>query len=58
MDTAFSAPPLVYIDCDIPEGLTVAEWRRLRHPRTARRSSGLAVRHLLRRAAHRSGAPR
>jgi hypothetical protein len=38
----------LYVDCDIPAGMTIAEWRRDRHEsvRPARR---LFLRHLLHR---------
>jgi hypothetical protein len=29
--TAHRTPPLVYIDCDVPDGLTLVEWRCQRH---------------------------
>jgi hypothetical protein len=29
--TAFS-PPLVYVECDVPEGMTLVAWRRARTP--------------------------
>jgi hypothetical protein len=42
---ALPAAPLVYVDCDIPEGLTINEWRRIRREprsRAARRLRRLA----------------
>jgi hypothetical protein len=47
---AHRTPPLVYVECDIPEGLTLVEWRRGRFvlgaqrptlATTVRRSCGL-----------------
>jgi hypothetical protein len=47
-----AATPMVYVDCDIPDGMTLAEWRRRRHERGApRRSSRWTVRGLARRLA-------
>ena len=47
--TAHPTPPLVYIASDIPEGVTLVEWRRRRHEHDARRSTGAAaVAHLCR----------
>ena len=47
-----SATPMVYVDCDIPDGMTLAEWRRRRHEHEApRRSSRWTVRRLARRLA-------
>jgi PAP2 superfamily len=37
--TAHSTAPLVYVESDIPEGVTVAEWRRSRRADEARRPS-------------------
>ena len=45
-----SATPMVYVDCDIPDGMTLTEWRRRRHEHGApRRSSRWTVRGLARR---------
>ena len=33
MDT----PPLIYIECDIPAGMTLTEWRRSQCSRSGRR---------------------
>jgi hypothetical protein len=34
-----------YIDCDVPDGMTLAEWRRVRSPRRApRRMPRLRIR--------------
>ena len=45
-----AATPMVYVDCDIPDGMTLAEWRRRRHERDApRRVSRWTVRGLARR---------
>jgi hypothetical protein len=48
--TASPTPPLSYIDCDIPEGQTVVDWRRSRGPYPVRRARRRAVRSLVRRA--------
>ena len=38
-----SAAPHIYVESDIPEGLTINEWRRRRHtPRPASRLRRLA----------------
>lgn len=42
-----STYPLEYVDCDIPAGVTLSEWRRRRRPVAARPSRLVAV---LRRA--------
>jgi hypothetical protein len=45
-----SATPMVYVDCDIPDGMTLAEWRRARRDHEApRRSARWTVRRLARR---------
>jgi hypothetical protein len=36
--TAAHPPRLVYVECDVPEGLTLSEWRRARHVEHVRRS--------------------
>jgi hypothetical protein len=47
-----AATPMVYVDCDIPDGMTLTEWRRRRHEQEApRRSSRWTVRGLARRLA-------
>jgi hypothetical protein len=44
------ATPMVYVDCDVPDGMTLSEWRRhRREPAVARRSRRLTVRRLTRR---------
>ena len=44
-----AATPMVYVDCDIPDGMTLAEWRRRRHEHEApRRSRRWTVRGLAR----------
>jgi hypothetical protein len=35
--TSTSRVPLLYVECDIPDGQTLAEWRRLRDQRAPRR---------------------
>jgi hypothetical protein len=43
---------MVYVDCDIPDGMTLSEWRRRRHAHGApRRSARWTVRRLARRLA-------
>jgi hypothetical protein len=32
MSGAPTASPLLYIDCDVPDGMTLREWRQRRHP--------------------------
>jgi hypothetical protein len=46
--TAATVRPYVYVECDIPEGLTIKEWRRARHAEPAPRAR-------LRRLARRVG---
>jgi hypothetical protein len=45
MSTA-SNTPLIYIQCDVPEGMTLGEWRRQRHA-SSRPSRLTALRHRL-----------
>jgi hypothetical protein len=45
-----NATPMLYVDCDVPDGMTLAEWRRHRHEQDApRRSARRTVRRLARR---------
>ena len=45
-----SATPMLYVDCDVPDGMTLAEWRRHRHEEDApRRSARRTVRRIARR---------
>jgi hypothetical protein len=48
--TALPAAPHVYVETDIPEGLTLVEWRRRRQLHVPRRSSRHSLRGLARRA--------
>jgi hypothetical protein len=41
--TVHSTTPLVYVESDIPEGVTLADWRRSRRAGEARRSPALTV---------------
>ena len=34
---AHTAAPFVYVDCDVPEGQTLTEWRHARTPARRRR---------------------
>jgi hypothetical protein len=36
-------PPLLYVACDIPDGVTLVEWRRRRHEHDRRRSRFVAA---------------
>jgi hypothetical protein len=39
--TAMSDPtasPVLYVECDVPAGMTLGEWRRRRHPEQPRPS--------------------
>ena len=38
-----TASPLLYVDSDIPEGMTLGEWRRRRHPAQPRPPRVVAV---------------
>jgi hypothetical protein len=33
------SPQIAYIECDVPEGLTLAEWRASRHARSTQGTS-------------------
>jgi hypothetical protein len=37
--TANDTSPLLYVACDIPDGVTLVEWRRRRHEHDRRRRS-------------------
>jgi hypothetical protein len=40
--TSASAPtPMLYVDCDVPDGMTLREWRSQRHHRERRQGLGL-----------------
>jgi hypothetical protein len=43
--------PHLYVETEIPAGLTIREWRRPRHGRTARRHRRHRLAHLVRRLA-------
>jgi hypothetical protein len=44
-------PPFLYVDSDVPEGMTLVEWRRRRHrPRPHRSRLLAAIRQDARRA--------
>ena len=50
--TPAAATPMVYMDCDIPDGMTLAEWRRNRREHEApRRSARWTILRLARRLA-------
>jgi hypothetical protein len=46
--TAFPSLPLLYVESDVPEGMTLVEWRRLRHPPVSRGVVRRALRRLAR----------
>jgi hypothetical protein len=46
--TASAAAPHVYVDCDIPDGMTLVEWRRSHTERKPRRFPRHPVRSLTR----------
>ena len=48
--TSTNAPHL-YVQCDVPESMTLVEWRRAHSAPKRRRFSRHAVRHLIRRRA-------
>jgi hypothetical protein len=50
--TASLSPPLIYVESDIPEGMTLVEWRRLRHPPVPRGFLRRALRRLARGTHH------
>jgi hypothetical protein len=50
--TAAQPPPLLYVDCDVPEGLTLVEWRRRREGRRVRRSRVVRLLRRVRRVRH------
>jgi hypothetical protein len=49
MLTTTANAPHLYVECDVPDGMTLVEWRRAHSARKPRRFSRHAVRHLIRR---------
>jgi hypothetical protein len=41
--TAPPTPPFLYVESDIPEGITLVEWRHRRHEQDRRRSPIVAA---------------
>jgi hypothetical protein len=38
-----TASPVLYVECDVPEGMTLSDWRRRRHPAQPRPSRVVAA---------------
>ena len=49
MLTATASAPHIYIQADVPDGMTLVEWRRAHSARKPRRFPRHPVRHLIRR---------
>jgi hypothetical protein len=49
MLTTTANAPHVYVACDVPEGMTLAEWRRAHSAAEPSRFARHPVRHLMRR---------
>jgi hypothetical protein len=49
MLTTASNAPHVYIQCDVPDGMTLVEWRRSHSERKPRRFPRRPIRHLVSR---------
>jgi hypothetical protein len=58
MPAAASSPPLVYVECDVPEGMTLDAWRRARTPDRDARPARLRLARLTRRRRRPAGAGR
>jgi hypothetical protein len=41
-----AATPLIYVECDVPDGMTLSEWRRLRPAPSRRRRLTATVRRM------------